>query len=181
MLTDKLAKELKEVASNFIPANDLDDLTQEVFLYLLELPADKLEQLVADNQIKYYFIRLCKNNYFSKTSKYHYKYRKPVEKITFTDSKLHAEYIQYLKQDAVGLYFNTDIEDSDLIHNILAELYWYERELFKLYVLGKVKDRGYTYSTLSHKTGISRMSIYTTIKGVKRYVRKRLKEIRNDI
>jgi hypothetical protein len=84
MLSNKLAIELKEVAANFIPADDLDDLTQEVFLYLLELPSEKLQQLIEDKQIKYYFIRLCKNNYYSKTSKYHYKYRKPVERIEYT-------------------------------------------------------------------------------------------------
>tara|TARA_Y100001938_G_C8005248_1_gene386956 strand:+ start:76 stop:609 length:534 start_codon:yes stop_codon:yes gene_type:complete len=177
MLTNKLAIELKKVAAKFIPANDLDDLTQEVFLYLLELPSEKLQQLIEDKQIKYYFIRLCKNNYYSKTSKYHYKYRKQLEHIEYTNSSLSVT----KKQDAINLYFNTDIEDSDLIHNILAELYWYERELFKLYVLGKHKDKKYTYSTLSQHTKISRMSIYTTIKGVKRYVSRRLKELRNDL
>ncbi len=182
MLTNTIANELKGVASKFIPSKDLDDLVQEVFLYLLELPPEKLKQLIDDKQIKYYFIRLCKNNYFSKTSKYHYKYRKPVEKITFTDNKLHAKYIRYLKQDSLALYFNVaDVYDSELIDKILSELYWYERALFKLYVLGDNNGRNYTYSTLSHKTGISRMSIYTTIKGVKRHVRKRLNELRNDI
>tara|TARA_S200002703_G_scaffold36891_2_gene32052 strand:+ start:2942 stop:3475 length:534 start_codon:yes stop_codon:yes gene_type:complete len=177
MLTDKLAVELKKVAANFIPAHDLDDLTQEVFLYLLELPSEKLNQLIEDKQIKYYFIRLCKNNYYSKTSKYHYKYRKPVERIEYTNEKLGAT----KKQDAVNLYFNTDVLDSDLIEGILKELRWYDRELFRLYVLGKKDDRRYTYSTLSKHTGISRMSIYTTIKGVKRYVKRRLKEVRNDL
>ena len=174
MLTNKLAIELKGVAANFIPAEDLDDLTQEVFLYLLELPSEKLQQLIEDNQIKYYFIRLCKNNYFSKTSKYHYKYRKPLEKLDFIE-------IPPKKQEAINLYFNTDIQDSDLINNILSELRWYDRELFSLYVLGNNEGKRYAYSTLSQKTGISRMSIYKTIKGVKRYVRNRLKEVRNDI
>jgi hypothetical protein len=177
MLSNKLAIELKKIAANFIPAEDLDDLTQEVFLYLLELPSEKLQQLVDDRQIKYYFIRLCKNNYFSKTSKYHYKYRKPVERIEYTNGKLGIT----KKQEAINLYFNVDVEDSDLINSVLSELRWYDRELFRLYVLGKNEGRKYTYSTLSQKTGISRMSIYTTIKGVKRYVRGRLKELRNDI
>jgi len=61
-------------------------------------------------------------------------------------------------------------------------MYWYERELFKLYVLGDNEGKRYTYTTLSNKTKISRMSIYTTLKVVKNYIAKRLKEIRqNDI
>tara|TARA_R110001592_G_scaffold148690_8_gene373883 strand:+ start:301 stop:855 length:555 start_codon:yes stop_codon:yes gene_type:complete len=184
MLTNALCNELKQIASKFIPANHLDDLTQEVFLYLLEMPKGKLEQLIEDKQIKYYFIRLCKNNYYSKTSKYHYKYRKPYERILL-DVITNGKYSISKKQNTADLYFIEGegyIEDTDLVNDILSEMYWYERELFKLYVLGDNKGRRYTYTTLSNKTKISRMSIYTTLKIVKNYVARRLKEIRaNDL
>ena len=184
MLTNALCKELKGIAENFIPAEHLDDLTQEVFLYLLEMPKGKLEQLIEDKQIKYYFIRLCKNNYYSKTSKYHYKYRKPYER-ELIDVITNGKYSIKKKHDTADLYFiegDGYIEDSELVNDILSEMYWYERELFKLYVLGDNEGKRYTYTTLSNKTKISRMSIYTTLKVVKNYIAKRLKEIRqNDI
>lgn len=170
MLTSKHCTDLKQIAAKFIPAEDLDDLTQEVFLYLLDLPPEKLQQLIDDKQIKYYFIRLCKNNYFSKTSRYHYKYRKPTEKW--------QNGVDSCKQVDIDLYIK---EDADRLNAILDELYWYDRELFKLYVLGDNEGRRYTYTTLSHRTKISRMSIYTTIKRVKKYVAKRLKEQRDGI
>jgi hypothetical protein len=73
------------------------------------------------------------------------------------------------------------IEDSDVINDILSELYWYDRELFRLYVLGDNDGKRYTYSSLSKKTKISRMNIYITIKKVKEYIKERLKEKRNDL
>ena len=71
--------------------------------------------------------------------------------------------------------------NSDVINSILDELYWYDRELFRLYVLGDENVKKYTYTSLAKKTGISRISIYYTIKSVKKYVIKRLKEINDDI
>jgi len=180
MLTDKVCIEFRGIAAKFIPLEHLDDLVQEVFLAILELPEEKLKQLIEDKKLKYYFIRLCKNNYYSKTSRYHYKYRKPNEHVYRSGLQPSR------KQDVAELYFiekdELVTEDADRINNILEELYWYERELFKLYVLGDNNGSRYTYSTLSKKTNISRMSIYTTIKGVKAYVAKRLEEQRsNDI
>ena len=72
MLTDKLCIELKNIARNFIPAKYLDDLTQEVFLQLLEMPKEKVNRLIASGDIYRYFNRMCKLNYYSKNSKYYY-------------------------------------------------------------------------------------------------------------
>lgn len=173
VIDNELFTQLKKTAANFIPAKDLDDVTQEVFMYLYE-DTERLKQLIADKKIKWYFIRLCKNNYYSKTSKYYYKYNRPYKDVTFNDSIVKSVHILIPE----NLYF---IEDSDMINDILSELYWYDRELFKLYVLGNNDGKKYTYSSLSKKTKISRMNIYITIKKVKEYIKKRLKEKRNDL
>ncbi len=173
MIDNELFTQLKKTAANFIPAKHLDDVTQEVFLYIYE-DVEKLEQLIKDNKLKYYFIRLCKNNYYSKTSKYYYKYNRTYKDVIYNDDLLKAVHI--LIPD--NLYFK---EDSDVINDILSELYWYDRELFRLYVLGDDNGKKYTYSSLSKKTKISRMNIYITIKKVKEYIKDRLKEMRNDL
>lgn len=173
MIDNELFTQLKDTAANFIPAKDLDDVTQEVFMYLYE-DTERLEQLIADKKIKWYFIRLCKNNYYSKTSKYYYKYNRPYKDVTFNDDIMKLG----LKLKSEDLYF---IQDSDMINDILSELYWYDRELFRLYVLGDNDGKRYTYSSLSKKTKISRMNIYITIKKVKEYIKERLKEKRNDL
>ena len=173
MIDNQIYTTLVQTAANFIPAKDLDDVTQEVFMYLYE-DTERLEQLIADKKIKWYFIRLCKNNYYSKTSKYYYKYNRPYKDVSFNDNMVKNAQI-LISND---LYF---IQDSDMINDILSELYWYDRELFRLYVLGDNDGKKYTYSSLSKKTKISRMNIYITIKKVKEYIKKRLKEKRNDL
>ena len=82
------------------------------------------------------------------------------------------------KQKAQDLYF---IQDSDIINTILDNLYWYDRELFRLYVLGDDDGNKFTYTSLSKKTKISRMNIYLTIKKVKEYLKAELKKRHNDI
>ena len=172
MLTDKLCIELKEIAKNFIPAKDVDDLVQEVFVQLLTMDSKKLQELISSGDIHRYFNRICKLNYYSRNSKYYYTYNKIKEHIIFVDNTKPTKQIQQ------NLYIK---EDADLIVQILSELYWYDRELFKLYVLGDSDNKSYTYTSLSERTKISRISIYYTIKGVKKYIAKRLKELKNDI
>ena len=134
MISNKLCIELKKIAQNFIPAKDLDDLVQEVFLQLLTMQEEKLQKLVDSGDIYKYFNRMCKLNYYSKNSRYYYTYNKILEHITFTDKSF------IYKQTYNNLYIK---EDTDLIVQILSELYWYDRELFKLYVLGDNEVKNY--------------------------------------
>ena len=173
MIDNELFIELKNTATKFIPSKDVDDVIQEVFASLYSKP-EQLQQLIKDKKIKFYFIRLCKNNYYSKTSRYYYKYDKAYKHISFNTDVL----LKVTKQKAQDLYF---IEDSDLINSILDNLYWYDRELFKLYVLGDDDGKKFTYTSLSKKTKISRMNIYLTIKKVKEYLKAELKKVRNDL
>jgi|TARA_R110000824_G_scaffold99366_5_gene236792 hypothetical protein len=180
VLTDKLCIELKKIAANFIPAKDLDDLTQVVFEQLLLMDKGKLEALINTGDIHRYFNRMCKLSYYSKNSQYYYIYHKIDETISFSSLGLENQAKKHL---ASNLYITTEQTNTnaDVINSILDELYWYDRELFRLYVLGDENVKKYTYTSLAKKTGISRISIYYTIKSVKKYVIKRLKEINDDI
>ena len=171
--------ELKKIAANFIPAKDLDDLTQVVFEQLLLMDKGKLKALIDSGDLNRYFNRMCKLSYYSKNSQYYYVYNKIYEVINFKGR--HEK--QSEKQSPSNLYITEDelTTNADIINSILNELYWYDRELFRLYVLGDENVKKYTYTSLAKKTGISRISIYYTIKSVKKYVAKRIKEINNDL
>ena len=171
--------ELKKIAANFIPAKDLDDLTQVVFEQLLLMDKGKLKALIDSGDLNRYFNRMCKLSYYSKNSQYYYVYNKIYEVINFKGR--HEK--QSEKQSPSNLYITEDelTTNADIINSILNELYWYDRELFRLYVLGDENVKKYTYTSLAKKTGISRISIYYTIKSVKKYVAKRIKEISNDL
>ena len=65
MISDKLCAELIEIPKNFIPAKDVDDLTQEVLMQLLDMPGKKLQRLIKKGEIHKYFNRMCKLNYLN--------------------------------------------------------------------------------------------------------------------
>ena len=53
-----------------------DDFIQEMYLILLEYNEDKIIELYSKNQLKYFLIRICVNNYKSTTSPWYKKYMK---------------------------------------------------------------------------------------------------------
>lgn len=55
---------------------DLEELTQDLYIVLLEEDDEKIKRLYEKNQIDYFILRLLKNNLYSKTSRYYYKYKK---------------------------------------------------------------------------------------------------------
>lgn len=52
------------------------DLAQDIFIELLGLSDDKLKGLYERNQLKYYLMRIVRNNIQSKTSRFYYRYRR---------------------------------------------------------------------------------------------------------
>lgn len=54
----------------------LDDLSQDIYIQLLEIEDEKFDMLAKNNQIRYYLVGVCRNNIFSKTSPFYYKYKK---------------------------------------------------------------------------------------------------------
>ena len=53
-----------------------DDFVQEMYLILLEYNENKIIELYSKNQLKYFLIRICVNNYKSTTSPWYKKYMK---------------------------------------------------------------------------------------------------------
>ena len=53
-----------------------DDLAQDIYIQLLEMEDNKIQQLVEHNQMRYYLVGVIKHNLFSTTSKFYYKYKK---------------------------------------------------------------------------------------------------------
>lgn len=56
-----------------------DDCFQICLLALLETDNAKLNSLLAKNELKYWIVRVFKNNWFSKNSRYYYIYKRYYE------------------------------------------------------------------------------------------------------
>ena len=68
---------LREIFENMgIKKDDWDDLEQEIFIILLDYDKDKIIQMWENKQLKWFIIKLIKNQYFSCNSPYYKKYKK---------------------------------------------------------------------------------------------------------
>lgn len=68
---------LDELFNNMgVKQNDMDDLKQEIFIILLEYDEEKINKMYELKQLKWFIIKLIKNQYFSANSPYYKKYKK---------------------------------------------------------------------------------------------------------
>jgi len=131
---------------------DADDLYACVMEQLLNKP-EKIDD-IPDSQKKYYFIRVLKNNYNSKTSPYHYQYRKPTQH--------HRPLLDEITEGFIQEEYEETIPDMIWVEKTLNEEFgWYERDLFKLWI-----EMG-TLTKLSNETQIPLNSVGRQIKTIK--------------
>lgn len=62
--------------SKFENDENLKDLTQDIYLQLIQMRTDKLNDLYTKNQLRYWIARVVVNSIHSKTSPYYYMYKK---------------------------------------------------------------------------------------------------------
>ena len=111
------------------------------------------------------------NMYHSNTSRYYYKYRKFYKHILIGEDRdsINGDKFIFNNKEHKEM-----IEKKlEFIDMTLKTLYWYDRELFRLYFFGEKDGRRYSLTSLAKKTGISRNSIFNTIKNVKQIIKKK--------
>lgn len=156
----------KDVALNI--CNDEDkasDVVQMTMEAVLKMPKETLQDIYNKDGLLWYVIRIINLNIKSKTSRYYYKYNKYYELIDSNKAPFTASPNHYENKPGDNDRSTTHIR-LDAIEELLKDLYWYDRELFLTYYKGS-----YTLDTLSAKTGISRTSIFHTIKRVREYIK----------
>lgn len=156
-------KDISDMSKNITKGhNDSDELLHNC----LEQLMGKSEQLsnLKDKELKWFFSRILYTNWNSKTSPYHYQFRK------------HFQNTSELTIDPTIKNPNEQIEEKLLIEeqlkqidNILRDLKWFDRALFKKYY-----DEGYSYQRLANKTGISYHTIASTIRRVKKVIKSKI-------
>ena len=143
-------------AAHRIAGTDGPDLLHEVILQLYQTQDETIDGLLERNQLKYWILRVMVNNYNSKTSRYHYKWRKDIER----RRKFSRQIVEWWDGDGIAAHRDellTYIEDR------LADLPWFDAEVFAIYF-----EDGHTLDSLSDATGISRHKLYTTIRRVRK-------------
>jgi len=151
---DLCLNKVREIVSN---PDEADDLYQSVVEQLLRKP-DKIDK-VTDKEKYYFFIRVIRNNYFSKTSPYHYQYRKPSEK----NIQVKEDILEQIEDEE----YNEEQPSMEWIKNELQHLDWFSRDLFLLWLELN------TISNVSRQTQIPLNSVSRYINKIKKELKKR--------
>jgi len=161
--------------------NTIDNAVQEQMLYFMQMNKQTLidicEKDGIEGIVKYGAVAI-RRALTSKRSSYYYKYRKYYTKldtltstITYTiletDEVIPSKHLYNLPNEIVDNWKWTNLEKID---KALDDMYWYDKKVFELYYY-----KEHTLDSLAKKTGISRNSLFSTIKKV----RTKLKEILN--
>lgn len=134
-----------------------EDLRQEVSIILYEYDKEKLSDIVSKgkNVFKFWVVRICCNQIGS-------------------NGKVNKTYKLLIPVEDINKFIKNTIDISDDIYIInqiekrINNLYWYDKEILKLYIeLGSVRK-------VSAITGIPHTSIFITIKNIQRCIKQSL-------
>ena len=164
--------------------NKINEAVQELMLYFLHMNPSTLSSIWEKDGIdgitRYGAVAL-RRALTSTRSNFYYKYEKYY---THIDSSVYnsnsSDTNEYFIPDGcrykdISNIPNKEVDNHKLnkleeIDKALDDLYWYDRELFKLYYSGEPLD------SLAAKTKISRNSLFTTIDKVRTILKKKLNE-----
>ncbi len=146
------SQDLNEALSKMKPVEMQEDLKSELFLIIAEIDDVKLIDLYNKKQLKFYIVRIMLNLVQSTKNKFFKNYRNfeeltPIEK-------------------ADEIYEQLEVIDH------LENLYWYQKEIFKLYTFDFNKNA----RELSRQTGIPYMSIIRTLNQTKKELKKLIRK-----
>lgn len=150
---------LKNICKSITKENNVDELLHYCIDKMID--SEKFELLKKDSDKIYYFTRVVLNNYNSKTSPYHTRYRN--SKITNLDGT-----------DVVDIVEEHDIIDMEWVRKQLKEIMkdeWYYGRLFELYI-----EEGCNLTKLNKRTTIPLAPLSRDINRVRKILIKKRKE-----
>jgi hypothetical protein len=158
---------------------EAEDAVSMLMEYFMQMNKETLSKIYKtdgrDGLIKYGAVAL-RRSFTSPRSKFYYIYKR-YDKI-LDDGGNHKKQFYtedetvYNKKRVEDIAYNTDIttwyyfEEMD---KVIDSLYWYDREVYKLYYNVDKKE---TLDSLAKKTGISRNSLFTTLDNVRKQLKK---------
>ncbi len=114
-----------------------------------------MKEIIESGGLRFYVVRIMMIQWRSKTG--------PFYKMYFNNSWSDpSDHLPEVENEEVSI-------DTKKVDQLLDQLPWYDRSLFKLFA-----DGGHTYSSLSRETMIPRTSISLTINRVRKHIKKNL-------
>jgi hypothetical protein len=131
------SEELTELLRKMKPDNLREDLKQELFLSLCELPEEKLLNLYNAKQLRFYVIGTVLRMVQSKNSRFYYKYKKQIViDIESDEAEEVLETFSTTQETEVDIreFEHAYHAKVDGVIKAINELNWYHREVLKLYL-----------------------------------------------
>jgi DNA-directed RNA polymerase specialized sigma24 family protein len=156
-LNDWLSKnynELKNICNKFSTPDEVDDL---LHLCIEQFIKNKKVHQIPDKEKLYFFTKIVRNQYHSKSSKYHYTYRR-------------YQFNEMVDNNIAEIEYQEDEFNMDWVHEQLKTIDWYYGRLFELYI-----EEGCSVTKLSKRTTIPINSVSRDINKVRR----QLKQLRD--
>lgn len=146
------SKDFNQCIRKMKPENLQDELRAEVALILCEKPEDLIIGLADRKELRFYTVRIILNLIQSNTSQFYKKFRVNNLELSEIIEPIIIEYD----------------ERKDTAISEIDNLYWYDREILKLYA-----EHG-TYRKVEEVTGIPFESVYKTVMKNCKIIRDRL-------
>jgi|TARA_R110001583_G_scaffold9576_2_gene45284 DNA-directed RNA polymerase specialized sigma24 family protein len=156
---------LKDIAHNITSGKDNDDLFSFIVEELYKCDQERIDKIIEKKQMTFYVVRIMLNQYHSKTSRYHYKYRKYYEyHTTATIESISPDNTEYNIKDKEQIE-----ERLEWVEEKLKDLYWFDAECFRVYF-----REGFSLSQMARETRINKNTLHKAISNVKNYLKNEL-------
>jgi DNA-directed RNA polymerase specialized sigma24 family protein len=144
--------ELKNICNKFSTPEEVDDL---LHLCIEQFIKNKKVEQIPDKEKLYFFTKIVRNQYHSKSSKYHYTYRR-------------YQFNDVVESDISDVVYQEDEFNMEWVREQLKTMDWYYGRLFELYI-----DEGCSVTKLSKRTTIPINSVSRDINKVRRQLKQR--------
>jgi len=154
-------QKLKEISLKIAGVNNCENLLHFVIEEIYKCDQKRIDEIIQKKQMTFYFVRVMLNQHQSKTSRFHYKYRKYYEyHVTGVIESISPDnYENEIKE-------KQEVEQRlDWIEEKLKDLYWFDAEVFRIYY-----REGFSLSEMQTATKINKNTLYKAIRNVKNYL-----------
>ena len=154
-------QKLKEISLKIAGVNNCENLLHFVIEEIYKCDQKRIDEIIQKKQMTFYFVRVMLNQHQSKTSRFHYKYRKYYEyHVTGVIESISPDnYENEIKE-------KQEVEQRlDWIEEKLKDLYWFDAEVFRIYY-----KEGFSLSEMQRATKINKNTLYKSIRNVKNYL-----------
>lgn len=133
------------------PEHLQDDLKAEIFVVICEMTDERLFDIHERGFLKFFIVRTMLNMIKSDRSTFFNKFRLMCNEINETNE-------------------TNDVQDDEIVvGDVMANLHWYEREIFKIYVENR------NIMKIARETGIPYRSLIKTITKVREILKKQIR------